>query len=141
MTVSFIGGGNRRIRRKPPMHLSQVNDKLYHIMLYSLPWSRFELAISVLIGTDCIANCKSNYHTITATTAPRSIVCFYYVCVLFVFICCESWGVTLIKYFVSCLVCITVSTTIVILQCWLRHQTNRKMIELWLLMLPMIIVD
>jgi len=46
--------------------LSQVTDKLYHIMLYISPWSRFELTTSVVIGTDCIGSCKSNYHTITA---------------------------------------------------------------------------
>jgi len=51
-------------------NLSQVNDKLYHTMLYSLPWSRFELTTSEGIGTDCIGSCKSNYYTITATTAP-----------------------------------------------------------------------
>ena len=50
--------------------LSQVTDKLYHIMLYTSPWSRFELTTSVAIGTDCIGSSKSNYHTITATTAP-----------------------------------------------------------------------
>ena len=50
--------------------LSQVTDKCYHIMLYILPWSRFELTTSVVIGTDCIGSCKSNYHTITTTTAP-----------------------------------------------------------------------
>jgi hypothetical protein len=44
--------------------------KLYHIMLYTSPWSRFELATSVVIGTDCIGSCKSNYHTITVTTTP-----------------------------------------------------------------------
>jgi hypothetical protein len=49
--------------------LWQVTDKLYHIMLYTWPWSRFELTTSVVIGTDCIGSCKSNYHTITATTA------------------------------------------------------------------------
>ena len=38
--------------------LSQVTDKLYHIMLYASPWSRFELT-SVVIGTDCIGSCKS----------------------------------------------------------------------------------
>jgi hypothetical protein len=48
--------------------LSKVTDKLYHIMLYTSPWSRFELTTSVMIGTDCIGNCKSNYHTITSTT-------------------------------------------------------------------------
>ena len=51
-------------------NLLLVTDKLYHIMLYTLPWSRFKLTTSVVIGTDCIVSCKSNYHTITATTAP-----------------------------------------------------------------------
>ena len=32
--------------------LSQVTDKLYHIMLYTSPWSRFKLTTSVVIGTD-----------------------------------------------------------------------------------------
>jgi hypothetical protein len=39
-------------------------------MWYTLPWSRFEQTTSVVIGTDCIGSCKSNYHTITATVAP-----------------------------------------------------------------------
>ena len=39
--------------------LSQVTDKLYHIMLYTSPWSRFELITSVAIGTDCKGSCKS----------------------------------------------------------------------------------
>ena len=46
-------------------YLSQVINKLYHIMLYTSLWSRFELTTSMAIGTDCISNCKSNYHTIT----------------------------------------------------------------------------
>jgi hypothetical protein len=37
-------------------------------MLYSSPWSRFELTTSVVMGIDYIGSCKSNYHTITATT-------------------------------------------------------------------------
>ena len=41
--------------------LSQVADKLYHIMLYTSPRSRLEFTTSVVIGTDCIGICKSNY--------------------------------------------------------------------------------
>jgi uncharacterized protein YjaG (DUF416 family) len=40
-------------------------------MLYTSPWSRFELTTLVVICTDCKGSCKSNYHTITATTAPN----------------------------------------------------------------------
>ena len=49
-------------------YLSQVINKLYHIMLYTSLWSRFELTTSMAIGTDCISSCKSNYHTITTMT-------------------------------------------------------------------------
>jgi hypothetical protein len=34
--------------------------------------NRFELTTSVVIGTDCIGSCKSNYHAITPTTIPLS---------------------------------------------------------------------
>jgi hypothetical protein len=54
--------------------LSQVTDKLYHIMLYTSSWSRFELTTLVVIGTDCIGSCKSNYHTIMATMAPQIVM-------------------------------------------------------------------
>ena len=47
-----------------------VTDKLYHIMLYTSPWSRFDLTTLVVIGTDCIDSYKSNYHTMSDTTAP-----------------------------------------------------------------------
>jgi hypothetical protein len=49
---------------------SQFTDKLYHIMLYTSPWVWVEPTTLVVIGTDCIGSCKSNYNTITATTAP-----------------------------------------------------------------------
>ena len=39
--------------------LSQVTDKLYHILLYTSPWSRIELTTSVVIGTDCMGG---NYY-------------------------------------------------------------------------------
>ena len=60
--------------------LSQVTDKVYHIMLYTSPWSRFEITTSVVIGTDCIDNCKSNYHMITATTAPTVNGYWHFLC-------------------------------------------------------------
>ena len=51
----------------------KTTKKLYHIMLYQLHlvWVGFELTTLVVIGTDCIGSCKSNYHTITTTTAPH----------------------------------------------------------------------
>jgi len=52
----------------------KTTDKLYHIMLFTFPSSRFEPTTSVVIGTDCIGSFKSNYHTITATTAPKLLV-------------------------------------------------------------------
>jgi hypothetical protein len=53
--------------------LSQITDKLYHIMLYTSPWSRFEFTTPVVIGTDCIDSWKSSYHMITTTTDPWTI--------------------------------------------------------------------
>ena len=50
--------------------LSHITDKLHHIIVYTSLWSRFELTTSVVICTDCIGSCISNYHTITATTVP-----------------------------------------------------------------------
>jgi len=38
--------------------------------------SGFEFTTLVVIGTDCTGSCKSNYHTITTTTAPIYIYMF-----------------------------------------------------------------
>jgi hypothetical protein len=51
--------------------MSQVTNKLYHNVLYISLCSRFELTTSVVIVTDCIGSCKTNYHTITAMTVPN----------------------------------------------------------------------
>ena len=56
-------------------NLSQVTDKLYHIMLYQeqLGWVGFKLTTLVVIGTDCTGSCKSNYHT--TKMAPAFAIC------------------------------------------------------------------
>jgi hypothetical protein len=45
--------------------VEETTDKLYHIIFYTSPWAGVEPTTSVVIGTDCIGGCKSNYHTIT----------------------------------------------------------------------------
>ena len=72
MAVSFIGGGNRRTRRKPPTCRMSLTN--FIMLLYSLPWAGVECKTSVVIGTDCIGSCKSNYHRIMVATAPYSHV-------------------------------------------------------------------
>ena len=71
MTVSFIGGGNRR--KPQTYHKSLTNFITNCCIEYILPWAGFELTTLVVIGTFCIGSCKSNYHTIRTTTA--SIYC------------------------------------------------------------------
>jgi len=52
-------------------YLSQVTDEFITscYIKYTLPWSGFELIVFVVIGTDYIGSCKSNYHTILTTTS------------------------------------------------------------------------
>jgi len=55
-------------------NLPQVTGKLYYILLYTSPWAGVESTTSVVIDTECIGSCKSNYLTITATTAPSWVL-------------------------------------------------------------------
>jgi len=58
-------GGPRENHRPVASHWQTLSHNVVHLAL-----SRFELATSVVIGTDYIGSCKSNDHSITATTAP-----------------------------------------------------------------------
>ena len=64
-------------------------------MLYRVHLARtgFKLTTLVVIGTDCTGSCKSNYHTITTTTAPvfvcSQVCCLSYTMVCSVFVCSQ----------------------------------------------------
>jgi hypothetical protein len=55
--------------RKP----STCCKKLTKFIKYTSPWVGFKFTRLVVIGTDCTGSCKSNYHTITTTTASLII--------------------------------------------------------------------
>ena len=60
----------KQLWRKPlTCRKSQTNFITF--LLYTSPWAGFE-PTSVVIGTDYIGSYISNYHTISATTAPSS---------------------------------------------------------------------
>ena len=65
-----------RSTRRKTTDLSQVTDRLYHIMLYRvlLTWVVFELTTLVVICIDCTGSYKSNYYTITTMTVQLQMV-------------------------------------------------------------------
>ena len=63
MAVSFIGGGNWTTRTKPPTCRKSLHLALIGIRTHSISGD----------STDCIGSCKSNCHTITATTTPFNL--------------------------------------------------------------------
>ena len=67
LSVNFIGGGNRKTRKKTPAFNKSLTN-FRHIVVSSTP--RHERTMLLVIGTDRTGSCKSNYHTITTSMAP-----------------------------------------------------------------------
>ena len=63
-------GGQFYWWRKPQTFRKSLSN-FCHITLYRvyLTWAGFKLTTLLVIGTDCIGSCKSNYH-MTTTTSP-----------------------------------------------------------------------
>jgi len=57
LLVEEAGGSGRK---PSTCRMSLTN---FITMVYTSPWLRLELSTSVVIGTDCMGSCKSNYHT------------------------------------------------------------------------------
>jgi hypothetical protein len=75
--INLKRGGQFYWWRKPEYteestDLSQVTDKVNLIIMHKvhLVWVEFKLTTLAVMGTYCIRSCKSNYQTITITTAP-----------------------------------------------------------------------
>ena len=72
MEISFIDGGNLSTWRISKTCCKSLTNSIKQCCIeYTSQWTGFELATSVVIGTDCTSSCKSNYHMITNTTAPE----------------------------------------------------------------------
>jgi hypothetical protein len=103
--------------------LPQVTDKLYHIMLYTSPWVGVESTTTVVIGTDCIGSCKSNYRKITTTTAPPN---YEYYPNLFAFLLC-----LLVCYLITVVHVLYISINWNIAESGVKHHQTNHPTSFW----------
>ena len=69
--VSFIGGGKLSTQRKPQTCRKLLTNFITWCCIeFTSPWAGFQLTTLVVIVTDCTGIWKSNYHTMTTSTAP-----------------------------------------------------------------------
>ena len=74
VAVSFIGGGNQSTWRKPLIYRKSLTNFItWCCIKHTSPWTGFKVTTLVVIGTDCIGSCKSNYHMITTITSPSTV--------------------------------------------------------------------
>ena len=95
MAISFIGGGNWSDRIKPPTSRKSLTN---FITKCCIEYTGFELTTLVVICTDFTGSFKSNYHTITPTTALFLHVMVYiygkccnmsrFICILCIYLYC-----------------------------------------------------
>ena len=86
--VTFIDGGNRGTWRKPlTCRKSLTNFLALCCTKYTSPWVGFKLTTLVVIGTNNIGSCNTNYHTSTTrrplvystnTLVNKSLQCIIY---------------------------------------------------------------
>jgi hypothetical protein len=85
-TIYGIGLG---VRFNATFNNISVTSISWRSVLLANTWMGFELTTLVVISTDCIGSCKSNYHTIPTTTAPTIYVHVY--CHKVFSLCCTSF--------------------------------------------------
>jgi hypothetical protein len=93
VAISFVGGGNRRTRRKSPTWRKSMTNFITQCCIeYILPRAGLKLTTLVVIDMDCTGSCNSNYHTITtALTELQTLYKTFFFCNCFCSVDKNKW--------------------------------------------------